>query len=60
MKDTLKSWLFFTSLMLFLLTAALVVPELLDGLLGDTKAQIHQAVTNMEQEAQAVWAEFLP
>lgn len=60
MKKILTSWLFFTSLMLFLIAAALTLPDLMDGLFGDTEAHLTEAVDYMTEEAQAVWAEFVP
>lgn len=60
MKQILTSWLFFTSLMLFLIAAAMTLPQLMDGLFGDTETQLRSAVDYMTEEAQAVWAEFVP
>lgn len=60
MKKILTSWLFFTSLMLFLLAAALTLPELMDRVFGDTEQQLTEAVDYLTSEAQAVWAEFVP
>lgn len=60
MKNILKSWLFFTSLLLFLLAASLTLPELTDHLFGNTEQQLSEAVDLMSEEAKAVWAEFQP
>lgn len=60
MKNLLKSWLFFTSLMLFLITFALVVPQLLESLLGNTEAQLNEAVQGAQAGIQAVFAMLEP
>ena len=60
MKKILTSWLFFTSLMLFLLAAAMTLPDLMDTLFGNTEQQLTEAVDYVTEEAQAVWAEFIP
>lgn len=56
MKNLLKSWLFFTSLMLFLIAFALVLPQLLDGLLGNTEQKLAEATQNAQSGVQAVFA----
>lgn len=60
MKNIFTSWLFFTSLMLFLIAAALTFPGLMDSLFGETPNQMAEAAEYLTQEAQAVWAEFQP
>lgn len=60
MKNILKSWLFFTALLLFMMVAALTLPGLMDGLFGNTEQQLTEAVDYVTEEAQAVWAEFQP
>ena len=60
MGDLLKSWIFFTALMLFLVAAAAVLPDLADRFFGGTEAQVEAVIGDMEQEAQAVWAELAP
>lgn len=60
MKKILTSWLFFTSLMLFLIAAALTLPGIMDSLFGSTEEALTEAVDLVSQEAQAVWAEFVP
>lgn len=60
MKRILTSWLFFTSLMLFLIVAALTLPQWLDHLFGSTQSQVTQAADYLKEEAQAVWAELTP
>lgn len=60
MRDTLKSWLFFTALTLFLLTAALTVPELGQRFFGSTGRQITAAADELGQQAQEVWAGLRP
>lgn len=60
MKRILTSWLFFTSLMLFLIVAALTLPQWLEHLLGSTQSQVTQAADYLKEEAQAVWAELIP
>lgn len=60
MGNLLKSWVFFTALMLFLMTAATIVPELAERFFGDTEEKVTAMVADVEQEAQAVWAELTP
>jgi hypothetical protein len=60
MKEILKSWLFFTSLLFLILTFALVLPNLEDRLFGNTEQQITTAVDQITQEAKAVWAQLEP
>lgn len=60
MKKILTSWLFFTSLMLFLIAAAITLPDLIDRLFGSTQIQVSQAADYLKEEAQAVWAELTP
>jgi hypothetical protein len=60
MKEILKSWLFFTSLLFLILTVALVLPSLEDRLFGNTEQQLTAAVDQITQEAQAVWAQLEP
>jgi hypothetical protein len=60
MKEILKSWLFFTSLLFLILTFALVLPGLEDRLFGNTEQQLTTAVDQITQEAQAVWAQLAP
>ncbi len=56
MRKLLKSWLFFTSLMLLLLAAALVLPELGQGFLGATEEKLTEAMAYISKEVQTVWA----
>ncbi len=60
MKKILTSWLFFTSLMLFLIAAAMTLPDFIDRLFGSTQVQVTQAADYLKEEAQSVWAEFTP
>lgn len=60
MKRILTSWLFFTSLMLFLIVVALTLSQWLDHLFGSTQFQVTQAADYLKEEAQAVWAELIP
>jgi hypothetical protein len=60
MKELLKSWLFFTSLLFLILTAAMILPSLEDRLFGDTEQQLTAAADQITQEAEAVWAELRP
>ncbi len=60
MKKIFTSWLFFTSLMLFLIAAALTLPGIMDSLFGSTEETLTEAVDLISHEAQAVWAEFVP
>lgn len=57
MKNLLKSWLFFLSLTLLLLAAALVLPELGQGLFGKTEEKLTEAVDHISAEVQEVWRE---
>ena len=58
MKEILKSWLFFTSLLLLIFAASLVVPELMHTAFGNTNAQLELMAENMQEEAIAAWAEI--
>lgn len=60
MGNLFKSWFFFTALLVFLLVAAAVVPELANRVFGDTEAQVQAVIEDATQEAQAVWAELQP
>jgi hypothetical protein len=60
MKEILKSWLFFTSLLFLILTFALVLPSLEDRFFGNTEQQLTATVDQITQEAQAVWAQLEP
>jgi hypothetical protein len=60
MKEILKSWLFFTSILFLILTFALVLPSLEDRLFGNTEQQLTATVDQITQEAQAVWAQLEP
>lgn len=60
MKKILASWLFFTALMLFLIAAAVTIPGWMDRFLGSTQSQITETADYLREEAQAVWAEFIP
>jgi hypothetical protein len=60
MKEILKSWLFFTSILFLILTFALVLPSLEDRLFGKTEQQLTATVDQITQEAQAVWAQLEP
>jgi hypothetical protein len=60
MGDILKSWLFFTSLLFLILSAALLLPSLEDTLFGSTETQLTAAVDHMTQEAETVWAQLQP
>lgn len=60
MKKIFTSWLFFTSLMLLLLSAAVTLPGLMDGLFGDTEQQLQDATAYFQQQAQVVWNQFVP
>lgn len=60
MGKLLKSWAFFTALLILLLTAAVTVPKLSDKLFGDTEATVEAAFSGLSQEARAVWASLSP
>lgn len=60
MGNLLKSWLFFTALLVFLLTAAVTLPKLSDKFFGDTEQQLEAAVAGIGDEVQEVWAAFAP
>ena len=57
MKNLLKSWIFFTSLLLLLLAAALTLPQLGKGFFGATEEKLSEAVDYISEEAQAVFWE---
>ncbi len=60
MGKLLKSWLFYTALLIFLVSAAMTLPELGRQFFGDTGTQLETAVDHMESQAQAVWAQLRP
>ncbi len=60
MGELLKSWLFFTALLLFLVTAAVTLPELGAQLFGQTESRLETAVDDLEAQAQEVWAGLSP
>lgn len=60
MGKLLKSWLFFTALLLFLITAAVTLPELSDKLFGDTEQKLEATFADIGEEVQEVWAELVP
>ena len=60
MGKLLKSWAFFTALLILLLTAAVTLPKLSDRLFGDTEETVETAFSGLGQEAKAVWAALTP
>lgn len=60
MGNLLKSWFFFTALLLFLLVAAVTLPKLGEQLFGSTGQQITNAVDHIETQVQEVWGQLLP
>ncbi len=60
MGNLLKSWFFFTALLLFLLTAAVTLPKLGERFFGSTGQQLTQTVDHVEAQVQEVWAQLLP
>ena len=60
MGKLLRSWFFFTALLLFLLSAAVALPEMKSRLFGRTEQAVTETAGTMEQTARAVWARLLP
>jgi hypothetical protein len=60
MKEILKSWLFFTSLLFLILTCALVLPSLEDRLFGNTEQQLTATMDQITQEVKTVWVQWEP
>ena len=56
----LKSWFFFLALFLFLLAAAVSLPQLAQRLFGRTEEQLTQAVDGAASGLQEVWARAQP
>ena len=56
MKNLLISWLFFASLSLLLLICAVVLPEILDTIFGNTDT----VALELESDIRAVWANLHP
>ena len=55
-----KSWLFFTALLILLLTAAATLPKLPQRLFGTTEETVETAFYELGQEVKAVWASLTP
>ena len=55
-----KSWLFFTALLILLLTAAATLPKLPQRLFGTTEETVETAFYDLGQEVKAVWASLTP
>jgi hypothetical protein len=47
-----SSWMFFTALLLFLLTAAVTVPHLASSLMGTTPAQVDTVLAEVKDQVQ--------
>lgn len=60
MKKLLQGWIFYTALLLFLIAAALTLPELTRDFLGDTRQELTETVDQLTQEAMAVWGQRFP
>ncbi len=60
MKKLLQGWIFYTALLLFLIAAALTLPELTRDFLGDTRQELSKTVDQLTQEAVAVWGQRFP
>ena len=60
MKDLLLSWLLSTSLLVFLIAGALALPELQQGLLGDTRQELTEAVDQFTGDMAVVWGQLTP
>ncbi len=55
-----RSWFFFTALLLFLLSAAVALPEMKARLFGRTEQAVAETAESMENRARAVWASLSP
>lgn len=60
MKKLLQGWIFYTALLLFLIAAALTLPELTHDFWGDTRQELTETVDQLTQEAVAVWGQRFP
>ena len=60
MGKVLRSWFFFTALLIFLLASAAAMPDLKAKLFGRTEQTISETAQNMEDQARAVWARLQP
>lgn len=58
MKELLLSWLLYASLLVFLIAGALAWPELQQGLLGNTRQELAEAVDQLTGDAVAVWGQL--
>ena len=60
MGNLLKSWFFFTALLLFFLVAAITLPEIGERFFGNTGQQLEETVDGIETQVQEVWNQFRP
>ena len=60
MKKLLLGWIFYTSLLLFLLAAALTLPDLCRNFFRNTDQAISRTVDRLDQKAAAVWGQYFP
>lgn len=60
MGKVLRSWFFFTALLLFLLAASVTLPELKTKVFGETETGILETVDGLESQVRQAWAQFLP
>ena len=60
MKKLLLGWIFYTSLLLFLLAAALTLPDSCRNFFGNTDQAISRTVDRLDQKAAAVWGQYFP
>lgn len=60
MGKRMQSWFFFAALMLFLLAAAVSIPDLGERLFGATEQRLEDAAEQAEARIQTVWANLTP
>ncbi len=60
MKKLLQGWIFYATLLCFLLAAAITLPELTRDFWGNTEQEITRAVDNISQRAVAIWGRSFP
>lgn len=60
MKRLLAGWFFYTVLLLFLMAAALTLPELTHDFMGNTRQELTETVDQLTQKAVTVWGQSFP
>lgn len=58
MRKLVRSWAFFTALLVLLLTAAATLPKLSDKLFGQTEEAVETAFSGLGLGAKEVWASW--